>query len=176
MLTFCLARAPDADFGAIASLINDAFRTHEIFGGRDRTSPESVADEAGATGEFVLGYEDGELLACMMIRPAADLIAEWGGNSFIPDLPNAVYLGLAAVRPERMRSGIGRQLFDETERIIAERGFEHAVFGTLREFGLVPFFEGRGYTIVAQDDFEAGHWGMATSHRFYQMAKRLNTR
>ena len=165
--------AAEADFEAVASLINAAFATHPILGGRDRTSAESVAEEVGATGEVLLALEDGQIVACAIIRPADDLVAEYGEEAMLPDVERALYFGLAAVRPEHMRSGLGRALVAEAERIAAERGFKYVVLGTLEEFGLVPYYERLGYEVAATIDFEPGHWGITAPHRFAQMLKRL---
>ena len=90
--------AEPADIGAIAALVNAAFRPERFFIDADRTSPEKVAALL-QKGKFILFLEGDSLVGCVY----AELRGERG------------YFGLLAVDPKRQRSGLGSQLITAAE-------------------------------------------------------------
>ncbi len=108
-----------------------------------------------------------------MVRPASELYADGRASGFGMELREALYFGLAAVRPDAMGHGIGRQLVAEAERIGRERGYRSMVLTTMREFGLVAYYQPQGYAVAGFEDYAAGHWGMTVPHRVAYMVKAL---
>ncbi|MGI8926224.1 MAG: GNAT family N-acetyltransferase [Tepidiformaceae bacterium] len=167
----CVRAAPPGgvDLGVLAALVNAAFLTHDLMEG-ERTSAEGMREELGASGDVLLAELEGELLGCAIIRPGSDYAAEQGGY---PWAESALYFGLAGVRVEHMRAGIGRALVREAELIAVERGFAAVGLSTLREFSLVEYYGAFGYEMVAYEDYERGHWGLLAPHRLCYMQKVL---
>jgi GNAT superfamily N-acetyltransferase len=173
-LRFELVPAASVDALSIATLVNDAFRTHAIMPG-DRTSAEGVREEAGTRGEFLQLSRGANLVGSAMIKPASDTTAEdralWAARG--AELESALYFGLAAVDPVEMRSGVGSRLVTEAERIARERCCQRIVLGTVREFGLVPYYARFGFRVVSEQSFPEGHWGLTAAHSYCDMAKEL---
>lgn len=149
------------------ALINEAFALHKVLGA-PRTSLEELPDEAGDDGEFLHARDGGALIASALIR-------DYGRYTGDQSQADALYLGLVAVKPREARHGLGRQLVAAAERVAAERGYRRVVLSTLREFGLVGYYEAQGYTVTNTTEFEAGHWSVTVPHLFVEMEKRLGT-
>lgn len=160
-----IVTAADADFGETAALVNAAFAVHPVLSG-PRTSAEELAQEAGPDGEFLHEREDGNLVASALIRDGARYFDDLGRA-------DALYFGLAAVSPARMRRGTGRRLVAEAERLARDRGYGRVLLSTLREFGLIDYYEAQGYQVINQQQFEAGHWSVTVPHLYVEMEKRL---
>lgn len=154
-----------ADLAATAALVNAAFEVHGIMS-EPRTSIEGLLEEAGDDGAFIQAVDADGLLATALIRHAASYYAD-------PAHADALYFGLAAVRPVAMRSGLGRALVTRAEHLAVERGHRRVVLSTLREFNLVPYYERLGYHTTKTQDFEAGHWSVVVPHRYHEMQKTL---
>ena len=90
--------AEASDAAAIASLVNDAFRSERFFIEADRTNPEKVAALL-EKGKFLLLFEGEALAGCVY----AELRGDRG------------YFGLLAVDPNRQRTGLGGQLIAAAE-------------------------------------------------------------
>lgn len=154
-----------ADLAATAALVNAAFEVHGIMS-EPRTSIDGLLEEAGDDGAFIQAVDADGLLASALVRHAASYYAN-------PDHADALYFGLAAVRPVAMRLGLGRTLVTHAERLAVERGHRRVVLSTLREFNLVPYYERLGYTTTKTEDFDAGHWSVIVPHRYHEMQKHL---
>lgn len=160
----------EADFPALARLVNAAFTVYPFMEG-PRTTAEGIAGEMGDSGRFVVAESVAGLAACAMLRPSLDVHAD--------DTPGTVreadtmYLGLVAVDPEIRKRGVGRAIIAEAERIAALGGFLHMSLGTLREMGNVTYYERLGYIVVNEYAFLPGHWGMTIPHQFCVMVKGL---
>ncbi len=171
---FPVRRVPvrEADLATIAALVNRAFLVHPIMRG-ERTSPDGLRFEAGEHGSFLLSEADASLVACAMIRPChEELDRPETGIDYRAPL-SGLYFGLAAVEPGLMRSGGGRTLLAEAERIARAEGRSHLVLTTLFEFGLPPYYERAGFSVVATEDFPPGHWWFDVPHRMAHMEKAL---
>jgi hypothetical protein len=45
--------------------------------------------------------------------------------------------------------------------------------GTVREFGLVEYYQRFDYYVVHEAAYEAGHWDFVVDHRYCEMVKDL---
>ena len=162
------------DVEAVTALVNAAFSRHPIMTG-DRTSPEGLAEEAGAAAEFLQLTRGSTLVGTAMIKPAATAGAEdrelWARSG--QTLDDALYFGLAAVDSAETGSGVGKRLVAEAEAIARDRGYRRVILGTVREFGLVEYYSRLGYITFRQQTFAAGHWGIRVPHQYHDMVREL---
>ena len=168
-VTLGLVSASEADLALIAGIVNRAFHTHALMNGRDRTHLAGLLEESGPDGAFILASVNGSVVATAMVR---SVLADFDGAPGYTPTATALYFGLAAVEPTRMRSGLGRALVAEAERIALQGGFTHVALSTLYEFGLVPYYTRQGFTPMADETFDAGHWGLQEIHTLVTWRKR----
>jgi len=175
----------EADLETIAPLVNRAFATYRIFKGQ-RTSPQDYRDEAGDDARVILVEEDGRLVATGMVARAERFIeSEQLGPAgtqrpgTTTDLPNghpwsaALYFGLAGVEPALMNRGFGRMIVAHVEALARAEGYPRVALGTLREFGLVEYYNKLAYEIVHEETYPAGHWSVVVEHHYCEMVKHL---
>ena len=177
----------EADLEAVAGVVNRAFGTYaHIFRGL-RTSPSEYADEAGADARVILVEEDGRLLATSMVTGAERFVEpgllgpagmERQIDRAVPAAAShpwagALYFGLAGVEPEVMNRGFGRLMVQHAEQMAATGGFRRVALGTVREFGLVEYYQRFQYYVVHEAQYEAGHWDFVVDHRYCEMVKDL---
>lgn len=177
----------EADLEAVAGVVNRAFGTYaHIFRGL-RTSPAEYADEAGADARVILVEEDGRLLATSMVTGAERFIEPGllgpAGMERQPDRgappaeshpwAGALYFGLAGVEPDVMNRGFGRLMVEHAEQMAASGGFGRVALGTVREFGLVEYYQRFQYYVIHEAPYEAGHWEFVVDHRYCEMVKDL---
>jgi GNAT superfamily N-acetyltransferase len=165
-VTLRLIPAAEVDHERAARIINAAFAIYP-FMTVDRTSPEGLPEEIGETAEMILAECGGEIVGCAMVRPARDMAEGEAG----PD--DALYFGLAAVVPARMRQGIGRLMVARAEVEAARRGFAKVTLTTLREMGNVEYYETLGYRSVGFEDLPIGHWAITIPHQLHTMEKEI---
>lgn len=182
--TLRIVSVRDADIEQVAGLVNRAFsRYSDIFKG-SRTSPQDYRDEVGDNARILLLERAGQLLATGMIALAERFVetdqlgpAGTARPENIPPLEashpwnGALYFGLAGVEPGLMNGGLGRQLVGHVERIAREEGFPAVALGTVREFGLVEYYEKLDYQVVHEAEFPVGHWDFIVPHRYCEMVK-----
>lgn len=176
----------EADIEQVAALVNRAFsRYSDIFKG-SRTSPQDYRDEVGDDARVLLIEQEGRLLATGMVALAERFVetdqlgpAGTARPEVIPPLGpthpwnGALYFGLAGVEPELMNSGLGRLLVGHVERIAREEGYPAVALGTVREFGLVEYYQKLDYQVVHEAEFPVGHWDFIVAHRYCEMVKRV---
>ena len=175
----------EADLEVVAPLVNRAFATYEIFKGQ-RTSPQDYRDEAGEDARVILVEQDGQLVASGMIAKAERFVEtdqlgpagteRPGGGAELPaDHPwsGALYFGLAGVEPGLMNGGFGRMIVSKVEEIAREEGYPRVGLGTLREFGLVSYYEKLNYRTFHTELHPAGHWDVMVEHLYCEMVKDL---
>ncbi|MGE3076866.1 MAG: GNAT family N-acetyltransferase [Dehalococcoidia bacterium] len=176
----------EADLDLVAPVVNRAFGIYsELFKGI-RTSAADYRDEAGDSARVILIEQDGRLVATSMIalaerftepdqlgpagttRPAAppaDTAAHpWSG---------ALYFGLAGVEPELMNLGFGRMMVNHVEAVARAEGFRAVALGTVREFGLVDYYEKLSYRVTDEHLYPVGHWDFVVPHHHCEMIKVL---
>jgi GNAT superfamily N-acetyltransferase len=176
----------DVDLEQVAALVNRAFATYsEIFKGQ-RTSPQDYVDEVGEDARVFLVEESGRLLATGMVARAERFIdveqlgpagttRPGGGTELPPEHPwsGALYFGLAGVEPEIMNRGLGRLLVANVESLARQEGFPRVALGTLREFGLVEYYDKLNYRVIHEETYPAGHWDLVVEHHYCEMVKDL---
>ncbi len=139
MLTFRRARVDDVP--AVVALVESCYRgddsragwtTEADFLGGQRTDAEDVRScietERGC---ILLGVEGDAIVACANVTV--------GGN--------AGYFGMFSVRPDRQRSGAGRALLAEAERIVRDEWALQVMRMTVIDIReeLIAYYERRGY-------------------------------
>jgi GNAT superfamily N-acetyltransferase len=97
--------AQDADVGALATLINAAFRVEQPFIEGDRINPDG-ARTFMQKGKFLLAEDAAGLAGCVYVELRGD----------------RGYLGLLGVDPPRQGTGLGRRLMDAAENYFREAG------------------------------------------------------
>jgi GNAT superfamily N-acetyltransferase len=177
----------EVDLDAVAGVVNRAFGVYaNIFTGL-RTSPSEYAEEAGPEARVMLVEEDGRLVATSMVTLAERFIepgllgpAGMERDAGRPAPPidfhpwsGALYYGLAGVEPELMNRGFGRLMVEQAERLAAEAGSRRVALGTVREFGLVEYYQRFGYYVVHEEPYEPGHWDFVVDHCYCEMVKDL---
>jgi GNAT superfamily N-acetyltransferase len=177
----------EADVAAVAGLVNRAFATYShIFPGQ-RTSPADYVEESGPDARVMLIEDAGRLLATAMIAPAERFIsphvlgpagmAREAGPVSHPDPAHpwtgALYFGLAGVEPGLMNGGLGRRLVRAAEQIAASEGHGRVALSTVREFGLVEYYERLGYGVFHETEYPPGHWEFLVVHHHCEMVKAL---
>lgn len=177
------AEAIDAE--AVAALVNRAYaRYRHLFAGQ-RTSPAELLEEAGPGARFLLVKEGDTLVASALVARAERFIEpDMLGPSGTPrpeprPVPaghpwkEALYFGMAAVEPARMNQGLGKLLLARAEELAAAEGYRAVALGTVREFGLVTYYERLGYRVVHEVEHPAGHWDFLVPHRYCEMVRSL---
>jgi len=176
----------DVDLDQIAALVNRAAGTYTGISAVPRTTPSQYAEEAGFGARVILAEADGLLVASAMIAPAERFIesgvncsagteASGGHAGEVASHPWAgtLYFGIAAVEPELMNRGLGRRLVGLAEQVAVDERFRGIGLGTLREFGLVPYYQTLGYSLVSEESYPAGHWDFLVPHNYCEMVKAL---
>jgi len=97
--------AQGADVGALATLINAAFRVEQPFIEGDRINPDGVRTYM-QKGKFLLAEDAAGLAACVYVELRGD----------------RGYLGLLGVDPPRQGTGLGRKLMDAAENYFRDSG------------------------------------------------------
>jgi GNAT superfamily N-acetyltransferase len=64
-------------------------------------------------------------------------------------------------------------MIGHAERMAKDEGFSRLALGTVREFGLVEYYERFGYAVVDEEEYPAGHWDFAVLHHYCEMVKDL---
>lgn len=177
----------EADLDAVAPLVNRAFGIYSHLFTGTRTSPADYRDEAGEEARVILIEDGGRLVATAMVAPADRfLAAELHGPAGTNRAPvtaaavdgahpwaGAFYFGLAAVEPGLQRGGLGKLLVNTAERLARAEGFRGMALSTIREFGLVTYYEQFGYWVVNEEVYPAGHWEFLVPHHYCEMVKDL---
>ena len=102
---FSIRTADPRDAEGVALLVNTAFHVEQFFIERDRTNPANVR-ALMQKGKFLLAEDGSNLVGCIYL----ELRGERG------------YFGMLSVEPSRQRSGVGRQLVGEVEKIFRDAG------------------------------------------------------
>lgn len=164
----------DVDLGPVAALLNRAFGKYSSMVTSERTSPEAYRQEAGEQAHVLLLEQGGLLVATAMVADARDFI-EPGDGDIAPDHPwaGALYLGLVGVEPRLMNRGTGRRLVSHAEQMAADGGFTGVALGTIREFGLVDYYERLDYRVIHREVHPPGHWDFVIDHEYCELVKHL---
>lgn len=183
--TVRLVSIRDVDLESVAALVNRAFGRYEIFKGL-RTSAAEYLDESGDDARVILVEDDGVLVATGMVakaEPFIDTEQHGPAGTARPGIPaepdpahpwtGALYLGLVGVEPAIMNRGLGRTVVQAFEDIARAEGYPRVALGTLREFGLVAYYDKFAYRIHNEVVYPRGHWDIVVEHHHCEMVKDL---
>jgi GNAT superfamily N-acetyltransferase len=121
--------AQSADIGALAALINAAFRVEQPFIDGDRINPDGVRTYL-QKGKFLLAEDAAGLAGCVYVELRGD----------------RGYLGLLGVDPPRQGTGLGRKLMDAAENYFREVGCRAVDLRIVSaRTPLPPFYRHLGY-------------------------------
>jgi GNAT superfamily N-acetyltransferase len=179
-----LVAAEEVDAGAVAALVNQAYsRYRHLFAGQ-RTTPEELLEEAGPGARFILAEDEaGRLIGSALLARAErfvepDMLGPSGTpRPAVTEIPadhpwrGALYFGMAAVEDSWTNRGIGRRMVAFAEEVARAEGYRAVALGTVREFGLVPYYEKLGYRVIHEAGHPAGHWDFLVPHRYCEMVK-----
>jgi predicted N-acetyltransferase YhbS len=152
------ARADEAD--ALVAMINAAYRKTEghVFPGTTRTEREDVTRRLP---DLTVAEADGSLAGCIHVTLS----------------PPEAHFGLLAVDVARHGQGIGSRLIAHAERMAREAGCERMRIEAVKEGGQVPYYERRGYRVMAEhpgQEWNGGaDWGAAADWHMVEMEKAL---
>jgi ribosomal protein S18 acetylase RimI-like enzyme len=147
---------PD-DAGAIARLVNQAYKVEAFFVAGDRTNADDVSGLM-RTGSFLVvdGDVTGEIAACIYTSLS----------------DGRAYFGMLAVDPAKQRQGLGRALIDECEhraRAAGARAMDIKVVNLRTD--LLRRYERLGYLVAGTERYE--HRPVLQPCHFIVMTKAL---
>ena len=174
MAALARAKGPDAEFvarvsfraatptdvDALVPMINAAYdRTEQhIFPGSRRAERHDIG---GLIPGMVVAELDGRVAGCIHID--------------VSGVP--AHYGLLAVDVSLHRSGIGSLLVEHAETVARDAGATAVRIETVKQAGLMPFYERRGYEFVGETDgqiwYAGADWGAAISWHMVDMEKSL---
>jgi N-acetylglutamate synthase-like GNAT family acetyltransferase len=126
-LTFRTADISDID--AIVRLVNRAFVAESPYVEGERVNPDALR-EMWPRGTFLLGEDQGQLIACIFIEPRAA----------------QAHLGLVSVEPARQGGGLGSELMAAAEARCRAAGFREMELRFIdRRTELERFYEQIGF-------------------------------
>ncbi len=159
-----LRPATHADIDVLVPLINAAydFTEHDVFPGSRRCDRSDVTrDIDGMTVAEIDGPNGVGIAACIHIDTKTD----------------PAHYGLLAVDVALHRSGLGSLLAGHAEARAREAGASAVRIETVKQAGLIPFYERRGYTVIGETDGQVWNggadWGAAIPWQMVDMEKRL---
>jgi len=165
----------EANLELVAGVVNRAFGRYEDLYKGQRTSPEYYLDEVGPLARVMLVEGDDKLLATAMVTDATGFFDYGEGELAEGRHPWAgtLYFGLAGVEPTLMNGGYGRMMVGHALELARAEGFRGVSLGTVREFGLVEYYEKLGFRVIHEEKFPAGHWEFVVEHQYCEMVKHL---
>ena len=150
---------PD-DVDSLVPMINAAYHSTErhIFPGSRRTERHDISQIVGG---IVIAEQEERIAACIHIDVSRD----------------PAHYGLLAVDVSLHRSGIGSFLVEHAETLALDAGATAVRIETVKQAGLVPFYEQRGYRVVHETDGQVWNggadWGAAGPWHVVDMEKML---
>lgn len=153
------AATPD-DIPSLVPLINDAydFTENHIFPGSLRTDRHDISQVIDG---ITVAEIDCRIAACIYIDVSGD----------------PAHYGLLAVDVSLHRTGLGSMLVELAEDRAREAGATRIHIETVKQAGLIPFYEIRGYTVTQEHDGQAWNdgadWGASGPWQMVDMEKQL---
>lgn len=151
--------AREADLAGLADLVNAAYAKTEghVFSGK-RTHRTALADDRE---RLVVAERDGRVVGCVHVDVSGE----------------PAHFGLLAVDVALHGEGIGSLLIAEAERLAHEAGRRRMRIESVKEAGLVPYYERRGYRVVAEhvgQEWNGGQdWGALLDWHMVELEKEL---
>lgn len=155
-----LRPATRADTDALVPMINAAydFTEHHVFPDTRRCDRQEIGELIDG---IVVAEVDGRIAGCVHI-----------------DVSGApAHYGLLAVDVALHRSGLGSMLAGYAEQAAMDAGAAAVRIETVKQAGLVPFYERRGFRVIAETDGQVWNggadWGAAIPWEMVEMEKAL---
>jgi predicted N-acetyltransferase YhbS len=155
-----LRAATPADIDVLVPMINAAYdRTEQhVFPGTRRAERHDVSQMVGG---IVIAEQDGRIAGCIHVDVSSD----------------PAHYGLLAVDVSLHRSGIGSILVEHAESMAREAGATAIRIETVKQAGMMPFYERRGYRVAGETDGQVWNggadWGAAGPWDMVDMEKPL---
>lgn len=152
------ATVDDADI--LLRVINEAYTKSEghVFPGSTRTQRTGLERTLS---EFTVAEVGGTVVGCIHITMTP---------------PHAHY-GPLAVDVSQQASGLGSMLIAHAERAARDAGCTHMRIEVVKQAGRVPFYERRGYRVIAEHDGQVWNggadWGAGGPWQMVDMEKEL---
>jgi GNAT superfamily N-acetyltransferase len=155
-----LRSATADDLEVLVPLINAAYdRTeHHIFPGSRRTERHDISEFIDG---IVIAEVEDRILGCIHVDVSSD----------------PAHYGLLAVDVSLHRSGLGSLLVEHAETMARDAGASAVRIETVKQAGLIPFYQRRGYRVVGETDGQfwngGADWGAIIPWQMVDMEKRL---
>ena len=155
-----LRAATQDDVAALVPMINAAYdRTeHHIFPGSRRTERHDISKLIDG---IVIAEVEGGVVGCIHIDIS-------GGPA---------HFGPLAVDVSRHKSGLGALLVEHAETVARNAGATTIRLETVKQAGLIPFYERRGYRVIGETDGQVWNggadWGAAIPWQMVDLEKDL---
>jgi N-acetylglutamate synthase-like GNAT family acetyltransferase len=142
-----LRHAVAADFPAVATLVNAAYRgisspagwtaETELLGGPRSTEIDLQREvEANATTRILVAEDDGRLVGCIALKPLTEMV--W-------------YFSMLGVHPAVQSRQVGRAILAEAERIAADEGADTMRMTVISvRTSLIDWYGRRGYVATGE--------------------------
>jgi GNAT superfamily N-acetyltransferase len=155
-----LRAATAADIEILVPMINAAYAFTEghVFGGMPRAERHDIRKLLDG---IVVAELGGRIVACVHIDAAGD----------------PAHFGLLAVDVSLHRSGLGSRLIEHAETVAREDGATTMRIETVKQAGIIPFYERHGYQVTGETDGQiwngGADWGAIIPWQMVDMEKRL---
>ena len=155
-----LRRATAGDVGLLVQMINAAYDVteHHVFPDTRRCDRQEIGKIIDG---MIVAEVDGRVVACVHIETAS----------------NPAHYGLLAVAASLHRSGLGSMLAEHAEAVARTAGASALRIETVKQAGLIPFYERRGFRVIAETDGQVWNggadWGAAIPWQMVEMEKTL---
>lgn len=155
-----LRAARPEDIDVLVPMINAAYdlTEHHVFPGSRRTERHDIWQLIGG---IVVAEVEGRIAGCIHIDTHGD----------------PAHFGLLAVDVSLHRSGLGSRLAGHAEQAARESGASAVRVETVKQAGLIPFYERRGYRVIGETDGQiwngGADWGAVIPWQMVDMEKRL---
>jgi len=155
-----LRAASPADVPALEALVNAAYHDSErhVFPGTRRTERDQLLQQLDGVTVAEIGAR---IVACINVNASRD----------------PAHFAMLAVDPTLHRSGIGSRLIDHAERIAKVAGCRRMQIETVKEAGLVPYYQRRGFRVSGETPGQVWNngadWGAAIDWHMVDMEKDL---
>lgn len=155
-----IRRATLGDLEAIAEMANAAYRKSEghVFATTVRTQRDDLAQHLDG---LMVGEIDGRIAGCVHFETGGDV----------------AHFGLLATSVARHGSGIGSMLIEHVEQLARGAGYDVMRIETVKEAGLVSFYERRGYVVTGETPGQLWNggrdWGAVIDWHMVDMEKAL---
>ncbi len=155
-----LRAATAADIDVLVQLINAAYDSteHDVFPGKRRTDRHDIGADIDG---MVIAEIDRSVAGCIRVDVRSD----------------PAHFGLLAVDVSRHKTGLGALLVEHAETVARDAGAKAIRLETVRQAGLVPFYERRGYRMIGETDGQVWNggadWGAAIPWQMVDLEKAL---